>query len=962
MAATEIIISRESSQPSASRQFPIHDATKLWLVTSGKVDLFLQPPGPEGLPGALSHVLRVEPGEAFFGISVANHPGVSLLACLHPGTVLQPADLDDLSVPQFSPSQQTELLSAWIAKLTLACDGPVAPRDSEQLQLDKMISAGDAPVHVVAGQEVVWVKQLKGWSNFLGQEIRIQEGQILPLARRSAWLQIAPEGCICSITFDELRLQDNDWKHLRDFHAIMLACLLENQRRKEGKGKEDVVRRKQSDALRFERSLLNLAAPLMITESRAREIQHVSDDPLLLACEEIGAAAGITFKPVTNLPPTAEMRHAVEAIARVSGIRCRRVVLQGEWWKQDHGHLLAFLREGGRPVALIHRGRHGYELRDPVQNRTIRFGPEEAGLLDPFAYTFYVPLCLREVNGRDLLLFGFRSTRRELLIVGLMGIAGGLMSMVVPVVTGVIFDNVIPGADRHQLMQLTVLLLTAAIATAMFALVRSLAVLRLEGRMDAAVQAAIWDRLLPFFRSYSSGDLAVRSLAISQIRQILTSSTLSSVLAGIFSIFSFFLLFYYSWRLALLACGLVILVLALSVVCAWIQLRFSREWMRMRGRVSAMLLQFIGGIGKLRISGSEGRAYAAWVQAFAQQKRLFIKSQRAANSVAVIHSVAPILALVVLFRVASTLVSGTGSSAISTGAFLAFLAAFIQVLACAMQFSASISSVLSIIPIYERARPILSSLPEVDEQKANPGELNGGIEVSHVSFRYAAGSPLALRDVSFSIKPGEFVACTGPSGSGKSTLLRLLLGFETPESGSISYDGQDISGVDIQAVRQQIGVVLQSGRVIGGTVQENITGSLPLSQDQIWEAIRLAGLEQDVKALPMGIHTYVSEGGGGFSGGQRQRLMIARAIIKRPRILFFDEATSALDNQTQAIVSRSLESLQATRVVIAHRLSTIMHADRILVFDRGAIVQSGSYEELMKQPGIFRELVKRQVV
>src|SRR5262249_34685189 len=198
--------------------------------------------------------------------------------------------------------------------------------------------------------------------------------------------------------------------------------------------------------------------------------------------------------------------------------------------------------------------------------------------------------------------------------------------------------------------------------------------------------------------------------------------------------------------------------------------------------------------------------------------------------------------------------------------------------------------------------------------------------------------------------------------SGKSTLLRLLLGFETPESGSISYDGQDISGVDIQAIRQQIGVVLQSGRVIGGTVQENITGSLPLTQDQIWEAIRLAGLEQDVKALPMGIHTYVSEGGGGFSGGQRQRLMIARAIIKRPRILFFDEATSALDNQTQAIVSRSLESLQATRVVIAHRLSTIMNADRILVFDRGAIVQSGSYEELMKQPGIFRELVKRQVV
>ena len=964
MAATAI--SNVQALPvTVNRQFSIHDENRVWTVTSGKVDLFIQTPGPGERPGALSHIVRIEQNQVFFGIEAENYNGVSVIACLHPGTVVESATLSEFTQNEQFFATRTPILATWITKLSLACEGEATPRDSEQIQDERMISAAEQPVHVVAGRDVVWIKQLTGQSRFLGTGITIDQGQVFPLAKLAAWVEIAPGGCICGVNFGDLRLQDQDYKWLQEFHAAVLARLLENRRRKEGKSKEDVTRRKQSDAVRFDRTLLNLAGPLMAQQTGSLDVQHASDDPLLLACQKIGAVTGIKFKAV-QLPKTAEMQHAVDAIARSASVRHRRVVLSGEWWRQDHGNLLAFIREDGRPVALVHRGGSGYEMYDPTVNRSVKVGPQTAGLLDPFAYTFYVPLLLRELNGRDLLLFGFRCTKRELLMVGLMGIAGGLMSMVVPVVTGIIFDSVIPGSDRHQLLQLTVLLLAAALSTAMFTLVRSLAVLRLEGRMDAAVQAAIWDRLLrlplTFFRNYSSGDLAVRSLAISQIRQILTSSTLSSLLAGLFSIFSFGLLFYYSWKLALLACGLVLVVLIASAGCAWIQLRFARELMRVHGRVSAMLLQFVSGIGKLRVSGADGRAFSAWVQSFAQQKRLYIKSRQAANAMVVLHSVAPILVLVVLFQVTSKMVGGKIETTITTGAFLAFLAAFIQVLACTLQLSSSISSILSAVPIYERALPILKALPEVDEQKGNPGDLRGAIEVSHVSFRYSAGSPQALRDISFSIKPGEFVACTGPSGSGKSTLLRLLLGFETPESGSISYDGQDISGVDVQAIRQQIGVVLQSGQVMPGTVLENIRGSLPLTQEQVWEAARLAGLEQDIKALPMGLHTFVSEGGGGFSGGQRQRLMIARAIVKRPRILFFDEATSALDNHTQAIVSRSLETLQATRVVIAHRLSTIMHADRILVFDRGTVVQCGRYEELVNQPGMFRELVKRQVV
>ena len=238
----------------------------------------------------------------------------------------------------------------------------------------------------------------------------------------------------------------------------------------------------------------------------------------------------------------------------------------------------------------------------------------------------------------------------------------------------------------------------------------------------------------------------------------------------------------------------------------------------------------------------------------------------------------------------------------------------------------------------------------------------GAIEASRLRFRYKEDLPIVLNDVSFTINPGEFVAFVGHSGSGKPTLFRLLLGFEKPESGFIHFDGLDLDDIDPQALRRQMGVVLQNGRITDGDIFTNIIGTAPLSIDDAWEAARAAGLDKDIEAMPMGMHTVISEGGGGLSGGQRQRLLIARAIVHRPRILLFDEATSALDNQTQSTVSRSLEQLNATRIVIAHRLSTILHADRIFVFDQGGIVQQGTYDELMAQEGLFRDLAQRQIV
>jgi ATP-binding cassette subfamily C protein len=395
--------------------------------------------------------------------------------------------------------------------------------------------------------------------------------------------------------------------------------------------------------------------------------------------------------------------------------------------------------------------------------------------------------------------------------------------------------------------------------------------------------------------------------------------------------------------------------------CGWLQVRILRDVSTLGGRIAGMTLQFINGIAKFRVAGTEARAFAVWAREFAKQRVLAMRARRISNLVSVFNSAFPVLAWTIIFYCASSLMKTPDTPMLTTGEFLAFMAAFVQFSTGALELSSALISVLNVIPLYERAKPILTSLPEVVPTQTVPPELTGSIDIHHVSFRYRDEGPLILRDLSLSISAGQFAAFVGPSGSGKSTLFRLLLSFETPRSGAIYFDGQDLSDLDVQAVRRQIGVVLQNARLMTGSIFRNIVGDGTLTIDDAWVAARLAGLEEDLKTMPMGMHTVVSEGGGGLSGGQRQRLLIARAIVHKPRIILFDEATSALDNRTQAIVSQSLKALNATRVVIAHRLSTVMRADRIHVLDKGSLVESGSYDELMAQGGLFAQMAKRQL-
>ncbi|MEW9125222.1 MAG: NHLP bacteriocin export ABC transporter permease/ATPase subunit, partial [Thermotaleaceae bacterium] len=564
---------------------------------------------------------------------------------------------------------------------------------------------------------------------------------------------------------------------------------------------------------------------------------------------------------------------------------------------------------------------------------------------------------------KDLLKFGLESSwKRDILMILLMGLAGGLLGMLIPVATGIIFNSVIPGGEKAQLLQVGFLLAAIAVADFLFQLTRSFAMLRMEGKMDGSIQAAVWDRLLslpaPFFKDYTSGELAMRAMSITEIRRILSGVTITTMLTSIFSIFNFGLLFYYDKKLALIASIPVIISILITLGLGYYQIRYERQLIHISNKIHGLVLQLLAGVGKFRVAGAERRAFYQWVKEFSFQRKIAFKGKLIANWLKTFNSFFPMVTSIIIFY----FVINATQSNLEPGKFIAFNAALGTFIAYMTSLSQALLTVNAIVPMYETTKPILETLPEYDETKDDAGELTGEIEVNHVSFRYKKNGPLVIQDVSLRIKEGEYVALVGSSGSGKSTLFRILLGFEKPENGQIYYNGMDMSKVNIRSIRKQLGVVLQNGQLMSGDIFTNIIGSNPnLTIEDAWTAAKMAGLDKDIERMPMGMHTVISEGGSTLSGGQRQRLLIARAIVNRPRIIYFDEATSALDNQTQKIVSDSLDNLSATRIVIAHRLSTIMNCHRIIVLDRGRIVEEGSYQELMGKNGTFSELAKRQL-
>lgn len=946
---------------------PLDSARDLYFIQEGMVEVFAI---PLEIAGSRVHLCTAGSGQMLCGaVPGRRGSGLGLLAVGHSGTRLlrvQVSQVRELVRSSRTAAELAARLDGWLVGLfgeIPRVAGP--PRVFEDLSSGAEIHLTEAGRVARPREGVVWVRHLIGRSHLMGDpRLQIGGDDLVPVPE-TLWLVSAEEARISALATRDLLHDERLWSGLARYHDLFLAHVSQQRERMEAQERERLDRKVDLDRAVLGVAYARLASvlqPMPAEDTGLGEAVH----PLIMASRLVGQALGIEIRARPDMQAGGRQADLLVQICAASRIRSRRVILRGEWWRQDNGPLVAFRfldaeQKQRRPVALLPTSPRSYEMVDPVERTRTPIDQSLAENLAGDAYMFYPPLPARPVTRGDLVRRALAGRQRDLATILLMGLAGGLLGMMIPILTGTAFGHVIPGADRQQLLQITLALIVSAIAAAVFQVTRSIAVLRLGGKADGLLQAAVWDRLLSlpasFFRRYTVGDLANRSLGINAIREMLTGNVLTVLLAAVFSVFSFGLLFYYSARLALVATGLVALLTITTTSLVYFQLRHQRSLLELQGKIASLLFGLINGIAKLRVAGAEARAYARWAEGFAEQRRRTLAAQRAANAQTAFNAVYGVLTTLVVFAV----VGLSSEESLPIGEFLAFNAAFGQFLAAALSLVSVFSSALALVPIYERLVPILETIPEVDESKAEPGELSGDIEFSHVSFRYQEDGPLILDDVSFRAAPGEFIALVGPSGAGKSSCLRLILGFEKPSSGSIYFDGQDLASLAIQSVRRQIGVVLQSGRPMAGSIFSNIIGSSNLGIDDAWEAARMAGLEDDIKAMPMGMHTVVSEGAETFSGGQKQRILIARAIVNRPRIVLFDEATSALDNRTQQIVSQSLERLKATRIVIAHRLSTIQNADRIYVLEAGRVVESGTYQELVRQGGPFTRLAERQI-
>lgn len=808
------------------------------------------------------------------------------------------------------------------------------------------------------------------WSRFLDAAAGLEQREVL-LDALSRWAETLAANVAAALPSGIVWSGGMFWAgedgvegHLLDlaeFHSRAVRAALDRRRERERADEQRFQEKSKNNRRLMENALGRLLTSVQ-PEMAAPVVEESSGDPLLDACRLVGQSMKVKIAAPSR-DRRAASKDPLGDIADASRIRLRKVLLKEEWWKQDNGPLLAYMEDDGRPVALIPLSPERYEIHDPARKTKVRAGFETARQVKPFAFTFYRPFPDKVMRLSDILVFGRENCwRQDFIMVSLMGILGGLLVMVVPVATGIVVDTVIPGGEKVQLAHVAFFLLAGAVASMIFQLTRSFAMQRILGKMDGSIQAAVWDRLLslpvPFFRGYTSGDLAMRAMAITQIRMIVTEIVVTTILTGIFSSFNLILLFYYNLKLAAMTAGLLALAIAVTYFLGRTMTMYERQVVELSNKISGLVLQFFGGVAKFRVAGAESRAFYQWSGEFSRQRKMTFNKQIIGNWLETFNSVFPVAASMVIFYA----VAAPAANTLATGQFIAFNTAFNSFFVDMVALSQVLMGINTVIPLFELARPVLETMPEYDEAKVDPGKLSGSIEVSHLSFRYKEDSPLILNDVSLLIKEGEYIGLVGTSGSGKSTLFRVMLGFEKPESGRIYYSGHDIEKVDIRALRRQLGVVLQNGKLMAGDIFTNIVGSNPnLTMDDAWEAARMAGMDNDIKEMPMGMQTVISEGAATLSGGQRQRLLIARAIVNKPKIVYFDEATSALDNNTQDIVSKSLDGLKATRVVIAHRLSTVVNCDRIIVLDKGKIIESGSYNELMRMNGVFVELARRQL-
>ncbi len=717
---------------------------------------------------------------------------------------------------------------------------------------------------------------------------------------------------------------------------------------------EQIRQRKLNDDRLFEEAFADIAGAVTGSKVYAalNDFQKSKD-----AIEEI-----LKFYHVraSELPENIEdLNEQLEYLLRPHGIMRRTVILDKGWYKDAIGAMLAVRKSDGLPVALIPAGMAGYTYYDAGSGRYIKINRKNQDLFEEEAIVFYNSFPLRKLGISDLMRYIVHTLSvSDFVMVGIATLAVTLIGLLTPKLTNLMFSDVLDSGSVRVLISLAVFMVCVSASSIIAGGIKTLLLARVSTKTDLAVQAASMMRVLSlpadFFKDYSAGELSSRAQHINSLCSMLVSTVLSTGLTSVFSLVYISQIFKYAPMLVVPALTVIAATVICSIVTMFVHMKNSKKRMEFAAKESGLSYSLISGVQKIKLSGSEKRAFAKWAKLYAQEAKLTYNPPLFLKINSALNLAISLAGTIIMYYFAA-------AGGVSVADYYAFTAAYGMVSGAFMSLASMTMTVAGIRPVLDMAKPVLEAEPEIAEGKRVVERVSGGIELNNVSFRYSDSMPNVIDNLSIKIRPGQYVAIVGSTGCGKSTLMRLMLGFEKAQKGAIYYDGRDISKLDLKSLRRRIGVVMQDSKLFSGDIYSNITISAPwLTLDEAWEAAELSGIADDIRRMPMGMHTVISEGSGGVSGGQRQRLMIARAIAPKPKILMFDEATSALDNITQKKVSESLDNLKCTRIVIAHRLSTIRSCDRIIYLENGRIAEDGTYEELIAKNGRFAELVERQ--
>ena len=720
---------------------------------------------------------------------------------------------------------------------------------------------------------------------------------------------------------------------------------------------EQIRQRNELDQQLFEDSFVRAAGVVFGHKTAAR----MGEDRIVTKQAVDDILKYYHFKPVDIPSSVKDHEDQLDYALRPHGLMRRNIDLEDGWYKDATGPMLAYTKEGHEPLALLPGRFGGYYYIDHKTGRKVRIGRHNSSLISHEGYCFYRPLPQKKIGIPDLLKYMLWSIDlKDIIMIALASLATAGIGLFIPRITKALTGPVISQGNSMALISISIFIFCTLISMQLFSAIGSMLNSRLSAKTSLNVEAAMIMRIMSlpasFFRRYSPGELSSRSTSVNQLCSLILGMFVQTGITSLTSLLYITQIFRFTPMLVVPSLIIILITVTFSAVSSIVQIKISKDQMELAAGEAGLTYSMLSGIQKIKLSGAEKRFFARWLHEYSDSAELIYAPPAFIKINSVITLAISLISNIVLYYLA--IVSGTDQSS-----YFAFTAAYGVVMGAFTSLAGIALSIGRIKPVLEIAEPFLKTEPENSDNKEIVTRLAGAIELNNVYFRYSEKSPYVIDNLSLKIKSGEYVAIVGKTGCGKSTLMRLLLGFEKPEKGAIYYDGKDMDSLDPSSLRRKIGTVMQSGGLFQGDIYSNIVITAPhLGLKEAWEAAETAGIAEDIRRMPMGMNTLITEGSGGISGGQKQRLMIARAVAPKPKILMFDEATSALDNKTQKQVSEALDRMGCTRIVIAHRLSTIRHCDRILVFDGGKIIEDGTYDELIAKNGFFARLVARQMI